>query len=539
MQRTRASALPSVNKSNTFAITSNEKWTITSQKYLLKFKRHPGLILLVWLWVLLPLTLGPTLIDLSEGPEPPVDLNQTSAGVASSRATPDGRPLIWKNRDRGGGEAMEFRYWDQGPIPFIGYTSDNERLECYGGVNALGFAVANTDAHNFATHGPHNDGATMWYALSKCRTVDDFEAFLDSADRVDVSGRYGYTYQVIDAYGGAAIVEAAQFGHTRYNAADAADGFIVRSNYAHSGPLNSLDDTWHGIHRHNRAFIKFKQAVETDGLTPEFILREVARDLSSIGINPYPLPFQGYYENNPYGAVPNFAAICRSTTSATLVIQGVPNGGRPEECITWAMLGPPLGGIATPLWVRAGSVPPEYDDQFESMRYNPPAGSRLNRSIIAWRNWAYNNVGSVDTWKLTNPARTGLWDYVIPLENWVFAKTERFLRSPDFNNDRLRAFQNETAQQIADSMANWRPFYNVTEFAEPVFSNARIILRWRPPQDARPLEARLPRGYYVYRSDEPFREFIERAYIGWTPDTTFIDANPLSNAAFYQVEAIY
>ncbi len=485
---------------------------------------------LIWLLILIPISIGPNLIELNDTVDSPIELNQTTAGVVAGNATPDGRPLIWKNRDRGGEEPMEFRYWNQGPIPFVGYTSNNERLECYAGINALGFGIANTDGHNFEPHGPHNDGVTMWTALSKCRTVDDFEAFLDSADRVDASGRYGYTYQVIDAYGGAAIIEAARFGHTRYNANDAPDGFLVRSNYAYSGPMNSLNDATHGLHRHNRAFIKFRRAIEEGRLTPRFIMQEVARDISSIDIDPYPLPFRGYYENNPYGQVPFWAAICRYTTSATVVIQGVRPGQNPDDAISWAMIGPPLGGITTPLWVRAGSVPTEYDG---------PTGSRLNNRIIALRNWACNRNTYIDTWKLIDPNGKGLWDYIIPLEEWIFNKTEQFLNSPNFNYDRLRAFQNEMAQQITDSLYNWKPYFNITEFAEPILLGSRVLLRWYSIQEQIHLDMPQPRGYNVYRSLEPFREINNYHLLGFTIDTSFIDSNPPLKSAFYKVEPLF
>lgn len=457
--------------------------------------------------------------------------NQTTAGVASGAVTPDGRPLLWKNRDRGGNEPMEFRYWDQGPIPFIGYTSNNNLLECYGGINLAGFGVANTDGHNFEGHGPHNDGRVMWDALSKCRTIDDFEALLDSADRVDENGRYGYNYLCIDAFGGAAVIEAGPFGHTRFDCRDNPDGFLVRANFAFTGNMFNLSDGMNGIHRYNRSYRKFKQAAEQGRLTAHYVLQEVARDLSSIDLDPYPLPYQGYYQDYPYGSVPNWAAICRSTTSATHVIQGVRPGERPDNAIIWAMIGPPLGGIATPLWVRAGGVPVEYDG---------PAGSRLNQRIIALRNWAYNNWGGVDTWKLVNPQRIGLWDYIIPLENFIIEKTHRFINSPTFSYDRLRPFQNEMAQQIADSLERWKPAYNVTEIATPIYQGTRVILRWGNVQYPQGGMMQNPRGFNIYRSETPFRRgYRPPRPLAFVETTEFIDLNPPPRGAYYQIEAVF
>lgn len=456
-------------------------------------------------------------------------VNNTSSGLAGGTATPDGRALLWKSRDRGGTWPGEVHYVDDGRIPFIGLTNANDTGGYYAGLNLEGFAVENTDNHNLSVHGPHNDGATMRMALATCRTVDDFQALLDSADRRDERGRYGYDYGVIDAYGGATIFECYQFGYTRFDADEAPGGFLVRTNFSYTGDLEpEANPGQFGLHRHNSGMRMFREAVERGEMTALYLLNVVARDLSSEDFDPYPLPLRGYYDAAPYGCISNATAICRSTTTGVTVVQGVRSGERPDDAIMWAINGNPLGGVATPLWVRAGSIPQEYDGA---------NSSRINDRIIQYYNWINSN-GWVDTWKLTNPTGTGLWDYLIPLQEFAVAKTRRFVESPRFSYDRLAAFQNEMAQQINDSLWNWKTFYKVTDLATPVFWNNHTTLRWGTLMDDAGDRA-VPNRFDVYRSATPFRDGDRGELIGSTADSSFVDENPLTGSAFYQVVAAY
>jgi len=461
-------------------------------------------------------------------------LVECTTGLASGAATPDGRPLLWKNRDVGNAR-QAFHYYDDGRIPFISITYEGETDEYYGGVNALGFAVENSNSYNLE-NGPYengfgygdDDGFIHTLALATCRTVDDFERILDSTNQ---EGRtLNCNYGAIDAYGGAAMFETAGYEYVRCDAADAPGGFLVRSNYSYSGNVNARPSFW-GPHRHDAAFARFRQAVERNSLTPLYVFQHVIRDISIDGLDPYPLPFDGYHGNYPFGCIPNGEAICRATTRGVMVAQGVRPGERPEEAILWAMAGSQLSAVATPLWVRAGSVPVEYDN---------PNGGRINRRAIELQDYVYadGNFGAaVNTWRLTNPDGTGLWDYTFPLEQWVFDKTARFRQSPGFSYDRLEAFQNEVAQQVADSLIAWRPRMPPTELLTPIFQSGLVVLRWIEP--ARVPGAGRPGGYRIYRSASPFREGEPGTLIAETDETQWTDASPPSGRAFYRVEAAY
>jgi len=453
------------------------------------------------------------------------DLNECTTGLALGSATRDGKPLLWKNRDVGTA-TQEFHYYDDGRIPFISITYAGDTDEYYGGVNAAGFALENSNSYNLdqGPYGGDDDGRIHTQALATCRTVDDFQRLLDSTN---VHGRtLNSNYGAIDAFGNAAMFETAGYEYYRCDAAEAPGGFLVRSNYSYAGLVgNARPSSW-GPHRHDAAYTLFERAVEQNALTPLYVFQRVVRDISIAELDPYPLPFDGYFENYPYGCIPNGEAVCRSSTRGILVVQGVAANQRPEDAILWAMVGSQLSAVATPLWVRAGSVPVEYDGINES---------RINRRTINLLGFVYTG-GAVNTWRLTNPDGTGLWDFTLPLERWVFDKTERFIRSPQFSYDRLASFQNEIAQQVADSLEAWQPQYPATSIVA-VEVDGGLVLRWEPPGGAPGQNA--PARYRVFRSSTPFREGDVGALLGETAELNWRVADLPAGASFYRVEGVF
>lgn len=464
------------------------------------------------------------------------NLNECTTGLASGNATPDGRPLLWKNRDVGNMN-QEFHYYDDGRIPFISITYRAETDEYYGGVNAEGFALENSNSYNLQAgpyrngfvQGGDDDGKIHTLALSTCRTVDDFERLLDSTN---TDGRtLNSNYGAIDAYGGAAIFETAGYSYTRCDAIDAPGGFLVRSNYSYSGAgVNNRPSFW-GPHRHDSAYELFQKAARDNELTPLYLFQKVIRDVSVDGVDPYPLPFDGYYSDYPYGCLPNGEAVCRNTTRGIVVVQGVRAGGRPDDAILWAIGGSQLTTVAVPLWVRAGRVPEELDGA---------NGGRICNRGIELLDWVYTdgNFGqAVDTWKLTNPAGTGLWDFTLPLEQWVYDKTQRFLESPQFSYDRLEAFQAEMAAQVADSLEAWKPYASVSDVVLPRFEDGGITLAWGDQYIER--DQPVPGHFLIHRSDEPFRAGIEGTLLAEVNEPRFHDSHPLPNGGYYKILAYF
>ncbi|NQT35328.1 hypothetical protein HQ587_09075, partial [bacterium] len=209
----------------------------------------------------------------------PGQVSACTIGVASGDATEDGRPLLWKSRDVTNYN-QEFHYCDDGPIPFISVTYSGITDKYYGGVNAAGFAIGNSDSYNLGGSSGYDDGRIHKKALETCLTVDDFEDILDSLINEAGGVLLNSNYAVIDGFGGAAMFECATYSYTRFNASEEG-GFIVRANYSYSGDMSNHDNlvSW-GLFRHDRAYSLWNAAVTGDTLTQQYIFRHVVRDLA-------------------------------------------------------------------------------------------------------------------------------------------------------------------------------------------------------------------------------------------------------------------
>lgn len=490
------------------------------------------LVVVVILLLLYPSILcNPTLESNSDFEETGFlrDFNECTTGVASGLATPDSRPLLWKNRDCGNTD-QEYHYVDDGRIPFIGLTYTDVTDRYFAGLNEAGFAIENSVAHNLDFAEGYSAGYIMKLALATCRSIDDFQAILDSTDE---NGRRDCSnFGVIDAFGGAAIFEAGRESYRRFDAVEMDEGFLIRSNFAYSGGDSARNIETYGVHRHDRAWMLWKEALDDADLTPLFIYQQVARDLSSRECEVISLPFEGYYDTGwgtlPYGWVPQANSINRSSTQSVFVAQGVTENQPPDEALIWAMVGSPLGCVFTPLWVGAGSVPDEY---------NAEDGCRLCERADEIRNWTQEDNFGVDTWRLVNPDGTGIYDYILPLETYLYNKARRFVNSRRFNHDLLLPLQNKLAQQAADSLDAWLPFFQVTERFEAIFENNNLVLIWEENEEQ--FGGRSPSGYSIYRNRYPFREGDRGELLTFVEATRYIDRDPLPEGGFYRVEIVF
>ncbi len=467
------------------------------------------------------------------------DFSECTTGLAACCATPDGRPLLWKNRDVSISQ-QEYHYVDDGRIPYIALTYRDTVTNYYAGINEAGFAIENSDAHNLTGWGQAaegrwgsgaDDGKMMWHALATCRTVDDFRALLDTTN---IIGRTHHSnYGTFDAFGCAVMFEAGSYRYNEFDANESPKGIIIRANYAYTGAGADDPLAYYGPHRHNRAMQLWTELQENCQLTPEMIYRHVVRDLVIPDFDPYPLPFEGYYGNYDYGCIPQDRAICRDRTRSVMIAQGVHPGDHPDRSVIWAMVGQPLGAVATPLWVRARSVPVEYDAN----------GSRICNIACSLSDWVWgerDHVGVANTRCLVTGDGNGIWDYTIPLESWVFSKTHQFVNSPQFNPNQLTVFQNEIAQQVADSLAAWHPaFTHVTELAEPVRYSDSIVLRWGAPDWGEFDDGARHNCFRIYRNSHPFRDGEMGQLLCEVNRDYYVDDEPLEYGGYYRIEAVY
>jgi hypothetical protein len=282
-----------------------------------------------------------------------------TTAVISGRATADGRPLLWKNRDTSTTRRNEVDVYDGERYRVLAVFNAGKRNAVWMGVNSAGFCIENALSRDLGTDegtsGPGN-GGLMKIALETCATVEEFRALLE---RTNESGRATEaSFGVIDAQGAAAVFET---GPTTYQMFDANDpevaphGYLVRSNFATTaqgvGPLPEADvvaDTYSG-----ERYARGCQLVEGclgEELSVGTVVRRFFRDLADADGSPFPGSVNG-----PAGSLPAVvdtgSTISRTTTVSAAVFHGVRPGEDPLQTTMWVALGDPKFSIAVPCWV--------------------------------------------------------------------------------------------------------------------------------------------------------------------------------------------
>jgi hypothetical protein len=280
--------------------------------------------------------------------------------VISGKATANGRPLMWKNRDTS--DPNNKLAFFKGPkYDFVAVVISEDAApaaEVWGGQNAAGFAIMNSQADDLGDAAKKLDGAGngafMKLALGACATVREFEDLLArEKGKWDLATNFG----VIDAEGGACFFETRRDSFVKFDTRDARVapfGTIVRTNFAFTSPDQMLGG---GFDRFERIGHIIEAARPQGRIDARFILREAARDLinEKLQSNPLARPLPDDPSMPLY--VHTNDTINRNTSVSALVFEGAPSRERADLGTMWVLLGQPVTGVAVPVWPAAGQVP--------------------------------------------------------------------------------------------------------------------------------------------------------------------------------------
>ena len=200
--------------------------------------------------------------------------------IVSGKYTEDGRPLMWKNRDSGGGQNM-MMYIKGKKYDFVGVVAPGvtKPKSIWGGVNSQGLCIMNTMSYNVNIRPAggktsSGNGNIQYDALANCKDMAEFEKFLAALPQpTGLSTNLG----VIDAKGNCAYFECHNFGYKKYDVNDPAvapEGFIVRSNFSIS---NKPASEGKGQIRYMEAERQIRRALADKTVNVDFILNNLAR----------------------------------------------------------------------------------------------------------------------------------------------------------------------------------------------------------------------------------------------------------------------
>ena len=378
-----------------------------------------------------------------------------SSAVISGKVTPDGRPLLWKNRETG--HLLNHMAYVKGEkYDFVAnVNSDNfpAKKEAWIGSNTAGFALMNTQSYNLEKgdiadddRGPKN-GEVIYRALEVCATVADFCHFLDTISKPSgIEANFG----VIDAQGGAAMFEVDEHSYQMFDANDpnvAPHGYVARTNFSNGGELN----VGYGYVRYLEVERVLSKACAMGGITPQLIFTDLARsfrnnildiDLRSGDYN-YPKT-SGWFIDQDF--------IPRKDTSCSIVVQGVKKGENPELSILWTVLGYTPTSLAVPVWVK-NNLPAmvSYDAALKTSPLSAAAWKLANEKVFHYRQGGGTN--HYLHWEnLYNLQGTGIMQRLMPIEEEVYRQTlpvqENWLKQGKLNLKELDALYHRIGEYL-------------------------------------------------------------------------------------------
>lgn len=325
-----------------------------------------------------------------------------TTGLADKKFATNKRALLWKNRDSSH-KMNELILFDYGNVKFIGLINNNDTTQVWSGVNNFGFAIMNSESRDLIslddTTCYDDEGVLMKEALKTCKTIDDFENLLNVTNE---SGRkVTSNFGVIDANGRAAYFET---GNHQFFKQEAQKEFIIRANFS----MNGRGDEKYGLFRYHRAHQWFQQLTKEKNLTPAGIINNIIAD-------PYMPPTITPKNFKEYKRVYIYDSICRYSTVAATVVEGVQRGENPEMTTFWINLGSTAASVAIPLWVYAESIPESMAGEEES---------ELNRVFRELRDY----IGNGDKKHISPANYREIRKALAPLQKEINKKTQRQLK---------------------------------------------------------------------------------------------------------------
>lgn len=386
--------------------------------------------------------------------------------IASGKVTPDGRPMMWKNRDAGKrANVMTFVPADKsnGTYAYTAIIDEGVKKikSIWAGTNEKGFSIMNTMSYNVKpneseTGGKYNNGSFMRYAIERCVTVDDFEALLkktiaeEEPEGTGISSNFG----VMDAQGNVAYFEANYHQYFKFDVNDPAvapDGYLVRSNFSFNGRPKAAGK---GQLRYEQADIMMKKALASNDVTVEFFQKNLCRSYAN------PLMKINFLGDTPKveGWAYDTDFITRKTTLSSTVITGVKNGENPNLITMWTIISYPGTTVMMPVWVKGG-----YEGIPEMLRADQRAqapladwGTTLKMRAYSWNvdNDDNNAKKYFNFGLLCNAYGTGYLQKVFNLEEEILppyrASLKKWYEAGDVDVDEIKALNKVADARVAE-----------------------------------------------------------------------------------------
>jgi len=364
---------------------------------------------------------------------------QCTSAVVSIHASSEGAPMLWKNRDTGV-LSNKVVYVKDKPFSYLALVnaSTPSGRQAFAGLNSTGFAIMNTVAYNLPKKsGEREDleGIIMADALRTCRSVQDFEAYIEANLGPDL-GSWA-NYGVIDSLGNSCILEIHNQGYEKIDASSTAEKYLVNTNYSRSGAVGKGA----GYLRFERASHLF-HGLQGKDIDFQDILSHFTRDIGHVFLKHPSLDDLKKIPSNENVWIFTRDCINRPSTASAVVITGK-TPSQPESLATmWVIPGEPLCAIALPLWVEAGTSPEKLWAGDEAPMWQESL--RIKNIIRPFKEG--NKEDYINLIRLDNSEGTGFLPQILQAEKEIIKTTRAFLKDPH-SPEELADFQEKMTEK--------------------------------------------------------------------------------------------
>lgn len=396
----------------------------------------------------------------------------STIGIATGTATVDGRPLLFKTKDRADNFPSDMDYYagtDQHYAYVFQVNNGQDHTRARMGINSAGFGIVYTTSENLLGAGIGPSGSELAaMALKTCASLRDFRELLNlTAGQRNVHEHYG----VIDSSGQGALFEVDGYSHFELFIRDSIGTMANTAKYHPSAGPPSAGST--SPQREARVAWLLENG-PPEGLDYRYFTKDIMQDFCTIQADEDLMPV-GQYETN--------AVISRYKTAAGCVIRGCRPGDDPRlESIMWLIPGEPSLSVVMPF---CPGNPAVVDEIRASAAGYGMAGSidRARQLIYDYSNGRYSDR-LADTFQLC-----AIREQTMPLEDSLFADWDSHIvrwRALAFDSaaGQIKQWQEQTQHEVKDKydalIAGWTPIKMQPEASLPK-ENVFSLHAWPNP----------------------------------------------------------
>lgn len=373
---------------------------------------------------------------------------QCTSAVILPDASATGGAVVWKNRDTGF-LSNKIVFVDEQPHAYLclANAEASSGRSCWAGLNSEGFGIINTVAYNLPeASGEMKDleGIIMADALRTCRSVDDFETYIQANLGRELGSLANFA--VLDSDGRAVLFEVHNHGYEKIDPAEAHGSCLVNTNFARTGAEGE-----------GSGYLRFERASELMEALPDApvdfatILTRFTRDTGHVLVEqPTPFEISGIPGDRPLW-ISTRDTINKAYTSAAVILVG----RTPEEpnsvATMWVIPGEPVTAVAVPLWVEAGASPEVLWQGDQAPMWAESARLKaMIRPFDEGNKQNYLNLAVLD-----NRDGTGYLPGLLGVEEEIIKATRTFLEIPR-TGEQYRDFQNLMATKAIEALRSVR-----------------------------------------------------------------------------------